>query len=196
MVNLNTELLDSLPYGTKIEIKDGWFWKLLGFLVKVFTFGSNKLFMTNYITTIGNRIAMPVSIWDMRNTDPVSFYQVLCHELTHVKQFHDYGLGNVWLGAIVQSFLYLLLPLPMGFAYFRYKFESEAYVEGFKAVWRWFLQSGEATKIEDFRSECVQNTYNHLTSGDYGYTMAFCKSWVNKDLVKRFYAVKLTDVTG
>jgi hypothetical protein len=49
------------------------------------------------------------------------------HELVHLRQFRRYGLLGMAL-------LYVLMPLPMGLAYFRARFEMEAYEETIRAA--------------------------------------------------------------
>jgi hypothetical protein len=194
MIDLNKELLANLPNGVTVSVKSGWFWESLAFLVKVFTFGKNSTFMTQYSTTIGNKIRLSQTAWDYQTTDPGLFYQTISHELTHVAQFKKYGLGSVWLGVIVQSILYLLLPIPMGFAYFRYKFESEAYLVGFKATWRFLKNSGETFDIVKIREDFIDDTFDFLTASNYGFAMYFRKVWVRIDLTNRFDAIKETDL--
>ncbi len=182
---------NNLPYGATIQIKDGWFWKLIGFIVKLVSLGKNDKFMTDYITTFGKTIAMPVRVWDTRGTDPIGFNQILTHELTHVKWFMRLGLGNQYLGILVHAIPYIFLPLPFGLAWCRYQFESEAYIEGFKYLWR---RNKTNDQIEDIRKLEIDRTFNHMTDGTYGYTMAFCKNWVKKDLTRRFYNIHLSDL--
>lgn len=180
--------LDNLPNGAKIVIKDGWFWNLLGFFVKLVSLGKNTAFMTTFTTTIGNTIAMPVKIWDMRLTEPEWFYRIVMHELEHVRQFKKRGFGSIKLGVLIHGISYVLLPLPIGAAYIRYAAERDAYIEGFRAIW---ALDPENPDIEDLRQYEIDKTYEYLTGGAYGYTMSFFKKWVKKDLTKRFYNVRV-----
>jgi hypothetical protein len=63
--------------------------------------------------------------WDDRHAD--ERYVILCHERVHLRQFRRLTL----LGMAV---LYLLVPLPMGLAYFRARLEREAYEETLRAA--------------------------------------------------------------
>lgn len=177
------KLLANLPHNAKIVIKGGWFWNSLAFIVKIITLGKNSNFGKEYITTIGRIIAVPVSIWDERNTDPFSFWWIINHELTHVKQVLDCGFGNYYLGLFVFAITYLLLPLPFGVAWYRYKYESEAYVAGFKASIPYFdsVDSARTEMQKEIESVTIQ-----LTSGLYGWTMGVFPGWVRKDLTARF----------
>lgn len=60
---------------------------------------------------------------------PYRRYAILCHEVVHMRQQQRLGLGNVWLGMLPFLFAYLLLPFPVGLAWFRYRWEREAFVE-------------------------------------------------------------------
>lgn len=55
-------------------------------------------------------------------------YAILRHEAVHMQQQQRLGLGNVWLGVLPFLLAYLLLPLPVGFAWFRYRWEREAFL--------------------------------------------------------------------
>jgi len=81
----------------------------------------------NWWTTIGSTIYYPP---DSGYPDRIFHDDVLAtlsHELVHVRQWKKYG----WLLLL----LYFLFPLPIGFAYFRWKFEREAYLTEIKHGW-------------------------------------------------------------
>ena len=67
-------------------------------------------------TTVGNTIYYPDAI-----VDPMLFPDIIEHEKVHVEQFKKYSVP-------LFLFLYVLVPLPLFFSYFRWKFEREAYV--------------------------------------------------------------------
>ena len=54
-------------------------------------------------------------------------YSQLAHEMAHVRQYMRCGFGNPWLGIPVFLLCYLLVPLPIGLAWFRYHWEREAF---------------------------------------------------------------------
>jgi hypothetical protein len=88
------------------------------------TMGRMRRYLTRYQTTIGN------TVWvtpDFGDWDADERYVVLRHELVHLRQFRRYGLVGMAL-------LYLLLPLPIGLAYFRARFEMEGYRETLHAT--------------------------------------------------------------
>lgn len=130
MNSVNThlkELFTNLPYGAKIVPKTGWFWKLINIIIIILSRGKNRRFLTDYVTTIGNRIAVPPE--KFKTLPPLEALALLEHELVHVKQAKAYGLGNIYLGTVIWGALWLLAPIPSGLAYFRYKFEREAYLK-------------------------------------------------------------------
>jgi hypothetical protein len=168
------ELKEEFPTFRLVE-KRNWFWKLLGFMVAVFTFGKNKYFLQSYITTVGPVIAVPVG-WREKVDDQIG-YLVLQHERIHIRQFKKLGFGNPWLGMAPMGFAYLLLPFPIGFAWCRYAFERAAYLE-------------EAKIAEELYGRGIGYMYvNHaieqLTGPNYGWAFPFPKA-VRKWFEARF----------
>ena len=125
-----------------IAFKDeSMFMRLLSYLLFF-----NPEFMTKYVTVIGKTIYFPNKEY-IENEEV--FGQILCHEFVHMMQAKRYGafyyLGYLFpqilaifslltlplvllfgnYGFIALAFLLFLLPLP---AYFRMRFELEAYV--------------------------------------------------------------------
>jgi hypothetical protein len=82
-----------------------WFMRLLN------KFGGG----TNW-TTLGDTIYYPDAI-----EDPHLFPEFIEHEKVHLQQYKKYGTFGF-------LFLYALVPLPFVFAYFRWRFEREAYL--------------------------------------------------------------------
>lgn len=104
--------------GTSVTTKayDRRFWKVLDTLLRIVTFGKYKNFMKG-TTTIGKWIAFGEDT-DLYNPT-FSDLCILVHEKRHVIQYDKMGF--------FMPLLYLFFPLPIGLAYFRYKFEVEAY---------------------------------------------------------------------
>jgi len=88
------------------------------------TLGRMRRYLDSYQTTIGRAVYVTAD-WDDR--DAVERYVTLRHEAVHLRQFRRWTLPGMAL-------LYLLVPLPMGLAYFRYRFEREAYEESIRAA--------------------------------------------------------------
>lgn len=170
-------LVAKLPYGARIVEKKGWFWNILDLLVKIVTFGKNKKFLTDYVTTLGNRIAVPVG-WREEVASPIRRLALLHHELTHVRQCAALGFGHVWLGFPLYSLLYLLIPVPIGFAYFRWRYEREAYLVGIKVCRRYSLSIAEL-------SEAVENAIDQLSGPFYAWT------WCLRLHVRRWFVLEL-----
>lgn len=93
-------------------------------LLIIVTLGMNRAYLDGYHTTIGRRVYVTAD-WDSTSRD--RRYLVLLHERVHLRQFRRYGL----VGMVI---LYLLVPLPVGLAYFRARFEREAYAESIRGA--------------------------------------------------------------
>lgn len=164
------------PEGAKVIEKEGWFWNLLHYLVMIFTFGGNKVFKESYITTIGPWIAVPAG-W-LAEPQPATKLSVLLHEIEHVKQFKTFGFGNAIIGIPLTAILYLLIPLPFGFAYCRWRMERVAYLKGIQVA-KAYGASQET--IEYLVSRAVEQ----LTGPLYGWT------WVVKASVLKWFTDRL-----
>lgn len=101
--------------------------KVIDAVLKIITFGQMKNFMTEFITTIGNKVYVP-STWE--DNTLTSKAEIIRHERVHMRQAKKYG-------RFLFSLLYLAIPLPTVFAYFRKKFEQEAYEESLKALYEY-----------------------------------------------------------
>jgi hypothetical protein len=81
-------------------------------------------YLGSYQTTIGKTVYVTAD-WD--DWDPDRRYVTMRHEAVHLRQFRRLTLP-------VMAILYLLIPLPLGLAYFRARFEMEAYAESIRAA--------------------------------------------------------------
>lgn len=90
----------------------------------IVTFGRMRTYLDSFQTTIGKTVYVTAD-WDEWDAD--DRYVTLRHEAVHLRQFRRYTLP-------VMAVLYVLLPLPMGLAYFRARFEMEAYAETIRAA--------------------------------------------------------------
>lgn len=88
------------------------------------TIGRMRTYLDSFQTTIGKTVYVTAD-WDDLDAD--RRYVTLRHEAVHLRQFRKYTLP-------VMAVLYVLLPLPMGLAYFRARFEQEAYAETIRAA--------------------------------------------------------------
>lgn len=120
-----------------LTTKDHWLWSALWWLGVVLTLGlfavgiSRKRFLTEFATTIGPVQGYPKE-WP--SLDQV----VVIHECEHVRQMQLCGFGNAWVGLLLYTLLYILLPVPLGFAWFRYYFERRAD----EVAWKWAFEMG------------------------------------------------------
>lgn len=89
--------------------------RLMRLLARVLRPVGTRGFMEHFWTTIGRTIYVPTSVGD-----PYAHPDVLEHELVHVRQWQRWGV-LFWLS-------YVLLPLPVGLAWFRFYWEREAYL--------------------------------------------------------------------
>lgn len=121
-------------YGIRIRTKRDnlWLWKAIHYILLVLSFGQMKTFLTEFVTTLGRDIYWPLG-WSRQHISKED-YITLRHELKHVHRFRQLGLGCYTLGIIVFGLLYLFVPLPVLFAWFRYYFEREAYLESYRAA--------------------------------------------------------------
>lgn len=118
-------------YGLVLENKsDRWYWVFLGKLLHVATFGKVD-FMNSFFSTLFNRIGVTPSWTNMTYGEK---YEILLHEVEHIKQYKRAGFGNIWLGQIIAGIGYLLLPLPIGLALVRTKMEMDGYAQSLRAI--------------------------------------------------------------
>lgn len=164
----------------RIIPKTGWFWSGLHWIVLVLTLGRNRRFLTDYATTIGPWIALPPD-WVAHVSDPAPEWAwlryLLVHERVHVEQFRRWGFGSPRVGIVTMGFAYLFLPLPVGLAWFRWRFEREAYAEGFRVELAQLpVELGrDATEWErhTMRVRLLDFAVEQLTTGAYAWTWPF-----------------------
>jgi len=133
--------------------------KTIDIALKIITFGQMKNFMTGFITAIGNKVYVPET-WD--NNTLTSKAEIIRHERIHMRQAKRYG-------RFLFSLLYLALPLPTVFAYFRKKFEQEAYEESLKALYEYHGESVFTPRLKNF-------FISHFVSANYFWMWPFQKN--------------------
>ena len=151
------EMEKEFPKFKLIEKKDSPLMKAVDIFLKVITIGKMKTFMTNFITTVGYKVYTPP---EWKEIDRIG---VLRHERIHMRQMRHHG--RIWF-----TLSYLFLWLPSGMAYFRKKYEQEAYEESM----RYRAVTYGIRYIEDTAFREV--TINHFTSAQYFWTWPFRKS--------------------
>jgi hypothetical protein len=125
-------------------------------------------FLHDYVTTIGHTIYVTPD-WEMRSL--ADRYATLRHEMVHLEQFRRYGL-------FAMAIAYLLLPLPLGFAWCRMRLEREAYEETIR------VHHELGTLDPSLREHIIRQ----FTSGSYGWMWPFPRA------VARWYDAFIDDL--
>ncbi len=131
--------------------------KAIHYALCAITVGQMTSYLDGYQTTIGRTVYV-TSDWD--DWDPERRYVTLRHEAVHLRQFRTFTLPGMAL-------LYVLLPLPLGLAWFRAYFEKEAYAESIRAaaeVW-----GRDYPRRADYRSHVI----GQFTGAAYGWMWPF-----------------------
>ena len=134
-------------------------------LLRVCTFGAQRSYLTGYQTTLGQRVYVTCD-WD--DLPDEARYVTLRHEREHMRQFRRY----TFLG---MALLYVLLPLPLGLAWFRARFEMAGYAETIRASAEVY---GPAHVLRPWFREHVVSQF---LTGAYGWMWPFRRS------VERWY---------
>jgi len=119
--------------------------------LKLITFWRMSRFMTDFFTTIGYTLYVPQARWD--EMDAASKACLLRHERVHMRQLKKYGF--------LYNIMYLFLPVPIIWAYYRMKLEREAYAESIRA---WYEYYG-LSYVQ--HSKTRRGVINHFTSAEY-----------------------------
>jgi hypothetical protein len=117
------QLIREFPAFSIVHKEDSLLMKTIDIIFKIFTFGKLGNFMTNFVTTIGEKVYVPTS-WNA--LPEVARAITLRHERIHMLQKKRYG-------ALVFFFKYLFWPMPFLFAKARRDYEMEAYEESMRA---------------------------------------------------------------
>jgi hypothetical protein len=118
------ELTREFPRMRIVKKRDSRLHRGIHHALRAVTLGGMRTYLDSYQTTIGQTIYVTAD-WDDR--DPRERYCTLRHEAVHLRQFRRFTLPGM-------AILYLILPLPLGVAYFRARFEMEAYAESIRAA--------------------------------------------------------------
>jgi len=98
--------------------------RAIHFALVALTGGRMKSYLSRYQTTIGTTVYVTAD-WDQRSDD--ERYVTMRHERVHLRQFAS-------LTRPVMAVLYLFVPVPMGLAWCRARFEWAAYRETIAAA--------------------------------------------------------------
>ena len=124
------------------------------------TLGQMTAYLSSYQTTIGRTVYVTAD-WD--SWDPDRRYVTLRHEAVHLRQFRSFSVPGM-------AVLYLLLPLPIGLAWFRAHFEKQAYAESIRAAAEvWGPAHASHPSGDKFRRHVIAQ----FTSASYGWMWPF-----------------------
>ena len=158
LLDLTVQILKEFPDFRTINKSDSRLMKVIDRVLRIITLGKMSTYMTGFITTMGTTVYVPDS-WD--SMSETSKMTVLRHERVHMRQARRYG--RLWF-----SLLYLLVPLPLGLAWFRAKFEMEAYEESLAAMLEYYGADSLGPK-----SRTQDNTIRHFMSAEYFWMWPF-----------------------
>lgn len=142
--------------------------------LRAITLGAQRHYMTRYHTVIGDTLYVPEAWQTMTDVARVI---LLRHERVHLRQRRRYGL-------VPFALLYLLPIFPLGLAWFRARFEWEAYRETLRATAD--LRGLAALEDPLLRREIVRR----FVSGDYGWMWPFSRT------IERWYDQAIADIRG
>jgi hypothetical protein len=131
-----------------------WHQRAIHHLLRAVTLGAQSSYLDRYVTTLWRTVYVTPD-WEARPIE--ERWATLRHELVHVRQFERWGL--------LFALAYLLLPLPLGLAWFRMRAERAAYEETLRA---WHQLGGRAA-AERLRAHIC----HQFTSGAYGWMWPF-----------------------
>ncbi len=139
-IRLIYDVREEFPDFEILKKEDSRLMKLVDVLLKIITVGQMNTFLTGFITTMGNKVYIPASWQDLNLVNKI---EILRHERIHMRQSKKYG-------RFIFSFLYLMAPLPVGLAFFRRKFEMEAYEESMRVLYFYKGSSAFTSLLREF----------------------------------------------
>ncbi len=166
------ELRDEFPNFCLLYKATSPFQRLLGLLLLVVTLGGQRRYVFSYHTVIGDRLYLAAH-WD--EMSDLARVILLRHERVHLRQRRRYG--TLWM-----AILYLLVPLPLGLAWYRAQIEWEAYRETLRATYE--LRGTDALLSPDLRRWLI----GRFTGPDYGWM------WPFPQTLERWYDAALEEL--
>lgn len=169
---LLNEIKNEFPEFNVVKKSESRLMRTIGSFLKIASFGKMNTFMDSFITTIGTTVYVPDQ-WDSRSASTKAI--TMRHERVHMRQARR-------LGRFIFSFLYLFFPLPVAFAYFRTRFEKEAYEESLRALAEYY---GPKFFTPTLREKIIA----HFISAEYMWM------WVHKQSIEAWYDGVVADIT-
>jgi hypothetical protein len=162
---LHEELLDAIrqefPAFAIRRKRDDRLQRALHHLLRVITFGGQRVYLTGYYTAMFGKLWVPDS-WD--TLPDLDRYVLLRHERVHLRQ-------RARMGDVGMALVYLVPFFPLFLAYGRARIEWEAYTETLRAT----AEVYGVAAAEAERARIV----GRFTGGDYGWMWPF-PSQVNR----------------
>jgi len=155
-----------------VKKTDSKLMKSIAWTLRVISFGKLDSFMKNFTTTLGQTVYVSEN-WDTHS--PSTKAITIRHERVHMRQARD-------IGRIKFSLLYLFFYLPAGLAYYRAKFEKEAYAESLRAVYEYY-----GPKF--FTQTLKETIVKHFTSAEYLWM------WPKKKQIEEWYDATVKEIT-
>ena len=151
---LERQIRKEFPKFNIVRKSESLLMKAIDIFLKVITFGRMKRFMIRFTTTVGCTVYVTEK-WSESTT--ISRIITLRHERVHMRQRKKYG-------SFLFTFLYLFFPFPVLFAYYRRKFEMEAYEETMRSLVDLLPAGrGRTLKSKRFKASMVK----HFTTAEY-----------------------------
>jgi hypothetical protein len=141
--------------------------------LRLVTLGAQRHFMTRYHTVIGDTLYVCPAWHGMSD---VARTVLLRHERVHLRQRRRFGF-------LPFAALYLIPLFPLGLAYFRARFEWEAYVETLRATAE--LRGLPALADPSLRRELVRR----FVGPDYGWMWPFPRT------IERWFSRAVSEIT-
>jgi hypothetical protein len=145
--NTLREIRREFPKFKLLWKEESWLMKFIAGFLRFITLGKACTFQTHFITTIGCTVYVPDG-W--RESSDISKIITLRHERVHMRQRRRLTMP-------LFTFLYLLFPLPGGLAYFRTRFELEAYAETIRATVELYPNGAQVVLKPEVRRQMVSN---------------------------------------
>jgi hypothetical protein len=159
------EIIREFPRFRIIRKDLAWTQRAIDRLLRLVTLGAQSSYLSSYHTTLGQRVYVTP---DWEELPDECRYVTLRHEREHLRQFRRF----TFVGMAV---LYLLLPLPLGLAWCRARFEMQGYAETIRA-------SAEVYGVAHVQRPVFrEHVVRQFLSGAYGWMWPFRRS------VERWY---------
>lgn len=169
---LYAELRQEFPRFRIVAKRESKLQRVLHYGLMVVTFGKVRDYLDSYHNTVGSTVYV-TDDWD--DNDDNDRYVLLRHEREHMRQFRKFSAPGM-------MFLYWLMPLPFGLAYFRARFERAGYEQTIRA-------SAEVYGLDYVKDSCFREfIVDQFTGAGYGWM------WPFRGRVETWYDAVVADI--